>query len=130
MKKIILGLIVTLLVLTTFVSPALADAPTMENWEFFAARNHTTYGYYAINTVNLQVQSFTLVNNDAYYVTRLQIVYDTTDVIFEMYAYPGETVTQPINNFKLLRLPLTDPDDPDSIRYPNKIIISCGSGNY
>lgn len=120
---------VLLLVLLIWIgsTPVQASAPTYENWEFFSARDHATYGYYTINTTNLQVQSFTVVNNTIY-PTYIYIVYDETDIIFEIYASAGETITEPISNFKFRRIPATDPDDPNSIRYPNKIAIFARNG--
>ena len=122
MKKRILVTVVMLVVLLALIALP-AQAATYEDWEFFAARNHQAYGYFTINPINLQVLSFTLVNNTTMDTLHLRIVYDGIEVIFELFCPPGETVTESINNFKFHRLPLEDPDDPGDVRYPNKIAI-------
>lgn len=96
-----------------------ADAPTTENWGLGYLKDGTgavTIGYY-INTVNLQVDSFWIDNQSGS--NRKLTVVQRGEVIFVMYS-PANSgyAEQNINNFKFQRLPATDPDDPNSVRYP------------
>jgi len=85
-------------------------------------------GYY-INTTNLQVSAF-WIQNDSDSPVHLFIT-KFSDVIFVMNSSPySGLTTQSISNFKFQRLPASDPDDPNSIRYPNGVNISMSSGYY
>lgn len=127
MKKIIISLSLALIMLISMSLTALADAPTVETWECFSARNGAVTAGYDINVTNLQVSSFYINNNSQddihLYIVRLG------SVIFEMHslAYSGYQ-WQAINNFKFQRIPLDDPDDPNSVRYPPNTTIYCGTG--
>lgn len=133
MKKKGLLLILPLLVLLMsifMVTPVSADAPVLENWQIGDMAGGAAYCYLTINTTNLQVESFTIINNTDQPV-RLRVYYDGWGddyVIFEMFALPYTNNWEPISNFKFHRLPLTDPDDPGSIRFPNKTYIAVRYG--
>ncbi len=120
MKKLIFPILLAL-VLVVGTSIPVSAALVEENWVFVSYNNNVAYAYFTINMTNLQVSSFTIVNNSdqPVYVYLLESGQPTP--FFEIYANPYQTVTQPISNFKFHRLPLTDPDDPGSLRYPNGV---------
>lgn len=126
----LVGLVLAVLTTVLVAVPVMAAPPGREDWRLSGFADDIAYVYLTINPVNLQVDSFTIVNNSEKPVM-LRISYNgftEEDIIFSFTAEPGETVTEPINNFKFHRLPLTDPDDPGSIRYPNKTYIGTRYG--
>jgi len=131
MKRITLALITTVLLTLTLALPVSADAPNYEDWQFFSARNGQAYGYYHINTTNLKVDYFTLVNNTSIDTLHMYVIYDKggsqEEILLEMTCLPNSTVSEDIKNFFFRRMPASDPDDPDSIRYPNKVTMHCGN---
>lgn len=142
-KRVKLLSIATLLVLviTTLIAPAAqADVPPEEEW-VFAGSNYPQGSItcsFIVNTISLQITMLRLVNTlptglppGIRKVGRL-VIFDGKKEIteVELFAYPGETVELLTNDYKLHRLPLTDPDDPDSIRYPKDIYFGGASWNY
>ena len=138
MKKTkFIGMLTAFILLMTIIMPTKAAAAVEENWRFFSFANEAAYGYYTINTTNLQVSSFTVVNNWPGNTVRIFVTYDANndgvsnwqdpgdEILLMFLTEYGQTRTEPISNFKFHRLPATDPDDPNSIRYPNKVTIGA-----
>lgn len=117
------GILLALVMLVVFSLNVYSAPPGEEDWAL-GSFNHgglTTAGY-TINTTNLQVSQF-WINSQSDVGAYLYIKEDGI-IIFDLHveAYSGLT-TKPISNFKFHRLPATDPDDPNSIRYPNGVAI-------
>jgi len=115
MKKIAVSLILTLIVTLSFFTPAKAAPPTYEEWVFAAFDNDLVVVTMTINTVNLKTDHFTCYNNSDYSVY-LRVRYNG-EIVWDYVVGPHTTQEFKYTvNFQ--RLPATDPDDPDSIRYP------------
>ena len=127
MKRLIL-ILITLLILTFVLAiPAQGAPPDEEEWQFGGARNGLIRATYYINTTNLFTNQFNFYN-------------DTTDIYAIPYVmYNGEEVWRyvlaPQSEYhvdykvKFRRLPATDPDDPDSIRYPEGYSFGMWTGS-
>jgi len=114
MKRIILGLVLALTILLVTVLPAFAAPPNLEEWDLYAFSGMRMT--MTINTVNLKTDHFTVYNNNQVEYCYLYVKYNDV-IVWEVYVPP--MTTQNFNysvNFQ--RLPHTDPDNPDSIRYP------------
>ena len=118
MKRWFLAFLAALMLL----APTSASAETAD-WGLCAANNNEYSVFYTIDINSLQVDSFTTVNNSA----QTGYMYITEDgvVIFEMLVGPYTTEVKPISQFKFRRIPATDHDDPNSVRYPNGIVMGC-----
>ncbi len=122
MKKVTVALSLAIVLMLTLVTPVLAAPPGEEAWQCASFNNGTTTAGYNINTTNLQVSSFWINNNsnESFYLYILK----NSELIFELRSSPNSgLVSKAINNFKFQRIPATDPDDPNSIRYPNGVSI-------
>lgn len=118
MKRVIVSLVLLLSLIFSAAMPVYADAPTLEEWELYRdSRVHVTY---LINMTNLKTTQFNIVNN-SHLIFRLYV--EVKNVVdWEVLVDPYTTISTPyVLNFQ--KLPATDPDDPDSIRYPNNTVI-------
>ncbi len=121
MKKF-LSILVSLLLILGIATPVSA-AQGEEDWPLMGGNKEGHYEtYLTINPTNLQVSSFTIVNGSSIATVEVFII-DNGVETFNLTAPPNSTVSAPINNLKFHRLPLTDPDDPGSVRYPNGVYI-------
>ena len=124
MKRLFLALMLALVLLV----PAPASAATAD-WGLCGAGDEVRGRFevfYTIDTNSLQVDSFTTVNNStewSYMYIREGGVDGTT--IFDMLVAPFTTEVKPISNFKFRRVPATDHDDPNSVRYPQNTVMGC-----
>ena len=126
-NKYIISLVLALTLIMALVLPVSAAPPSEESWQCAAFNNGAAVIGYNINTTNLQVSSFWIDNRSDQPI--YLFVSKNGEIIFELSAAPyAGLVSKPINNFKFQRLPATDPDDPDSIRYPNGVTISVRYG--
>lgn len=127
MKKTIISLILALVMLALYASPALAVKPSIEEWTFAEARNGLIRATYFINTTTLKTSSF-------------QVYNETQDIYAIPYVkYNGieawRTIVEPNSTWSMdyvvnfQRLPSTDPDDPDSIRYPDGYSFGMWTGS-
>ena len=121
MKRLFLALMLALMLLV----PAPASAATAD-WDLCGAGDEVRGRfnvYYTIDTNSLQVDSFTTVNNSSEW----SYMYISEDgvIIFDMLVNPYTTETKPISGFKFRRIPATDHDDPNSVRYPMGVVIGC-----
>lgn len=98
------------------------DSPTVESWEFGSARDGAVVLGYYINTTNLQVDRFWIQNDSDG--TIQMWVEEGGEITFEMNSVSNSGyMEKKINGFKFQRMPATDPEDPDSVRYmPNTTI--------
>ena len=115
MKKI-LGILIALAMVMIIASPVLAAPPVYEEWDLFAADNGAVRITMTINITNLKTDHFDVYNNASYPIY-LYVTYNGTTVWdHTTLAMTTEELKYTVN---FQRLPATDPDDPDSIRYPS-----------
>lgn len=127
MKKLMMSLALSVVLVLLLGIPVKAVPPGYEEWQLYRD-GFGNSAYYLINTTNLQVESFTVIS-----VARSGIglkIIQRDELIFWIKADIGQTVTQGISGFKFQRLPANDPDDPSSIRYPPNTSIFVGMGTY
>lgn len=122
MSRLVLAILMAFALLMPFAPSS--DAATYENWDAAWFARDQVHFYYIINTTNLQVSGFTCVNNT----TQPAVLWieERGIEIFRLRCTGGETVSLPISNFKFRRIPATDPDDPNSVRYPQDVVIRAG----
>jgi len=119
MKRVIQGVVLVFVLLTLLVAPTMSvSAAEEEVWDCASFANGIATVSYRINLTNLKTVEFYLVNNSDW---PLYFCIHSGDFVplggKEATVAPHTSVTMPwVVNFQ--RLPKTDPDDPDSIRYP------------
>lgn len=116
MKKLFAILVTALALVILTTSAVLAAPPVVETWEFGAARNGLIRATYDINTTNLKTVAFHFYN-DTTDIYAIPYVLIDGEEVWRQVVPPQSTYDMDyVVNFK--RLPATDPDDPNSIRYP------------
>ena len=125
MKRALFSILLALVLAIGMSIPVYA-ANGEENWQLFS---ESTGGnaYLTINPTNLQISSFTLTAGARGIGLT---VYENGVPIYHIVSEAYQTNSAPISGFKFHRLPLNDPDDPGSTRYPNNTTISVGTGEY
>ncbi len=117
-------IVATLLALTLLVGFLPTTSAETADWDMSWFAQGQVHMFYTINTNSLQVDSFTCVNNT----TQPAVLWieEAGVEIFRLRCAGGESITQPISNFKFQRVPATDHDDPNSIRYPKDVVMRAG----
>lgn len=129
MKKLLLAAMATMAILVFTFIPVAADAPTLEEWNYFGfSDNEGGQGTITmtINTATLKTTHFTIYNNTNDYV--YFAILDSSDypwVIDKDIVVAPYTTDELDANLNFQRLPATDPDDPDSIRMPKDTVFWC-----
>ena len=126
MKKFILGLLIAVLVISSVAGVAQAAPPSEEEWTFCEARNGLIRGTYLINTTNLKTSEFWVYNETEDIYAIPYVLYNGEEV-WRVIVEPNSVWSMKYTvNFR--RLPATDPDDPDSIRYPQGYTFGMWTG--
>jgi len=114
-RKVGMVLLVVWMLATIIVSPVYAAPPVLEEWEIVSNGNGTLVVSFIINTTNLKTTQFNVTNYTDYPV---YVFVKESGVITWDFLVEGQTVASKSCVLNFQRLPQTDPDDPDSIRYP------------
>lgn len=116
MKKVIISTILALVMLLAIAIPAMAAPPVIETWGFADARNKLIRAEYDINTTTLKTSTFHFYNETSNIYAIPYVLYNGTEVWRYVLEPNSEYHFDYVVNFQ--RVPHTDPDDADSIRYP------------
>lgn len=119
MKGMVAALALSLVLFAASFGSAFA---TLVNWDLAAFNGNQVRVYYAIDNQTLKTESFTIDNQS----DRDTLMYIDQDGvrIFEMLGPAHAVTTQPyVLNFQ--RVPATDHDDPNSVRYPRGISMGA-----
>lgn len=111
-KLVILSLVLALIMVVAFTIPAQAAT---EEWGFFELWGGAVSVTATVNTQNLKASNWNIVNN-ADLPAYLYVLYNGS-IVWSYTSLPHTTVQIDYTiNFR--RMPHNDPDDPDSVRYP------------
>lgn len=122
MKKWVFASVLGLLILL-FSNTSTNAAETAE-WGLCGFYGNIASVGYIININSLQVDRFVGRNNSGQ--PLYMDIQEDGETIFEFTVQPySPYVEQEINGFKFRRIPATDHDDPNSIRYPRGVSMSC-----